>query len=167
MDSRITCCFYENLTLCYLHICDALAKLYLPKPHTYMLYDNKTRRLQTYVLMSSIRIDFYGSRLRMVIPLCNFFMLAFLSMQCGFSHWKFHKLRWASTLNQKHLFVTTSLSTTQFEYGVKFSMEIQTFRKIIEFVLTLAVISPLFYARGRASFKHGGGVITSSLTNAV
>jgi hypothetical protein len=145
MDSRITCCFYENLTLCYLHICDALAKLYLPKPHTYMLYDNKTRRLQTYVLMSSIRIDFYGSRLRMVIPLCNFFMLAFLSMQCGFSHWKFHKLHWASTRNQKHLFVTTSLYTTH----------------------TLAVISPLFYARGRASFKHGGGVITSSLTNSM
>jgi hypothetical protein len=23
---------------------------------------------------------------------------------CGFSHRKFHKLRWASTLNQKHLF---------------------------------------------------------------
>jgi hypothetical protein len=44
-------------------------------------------------------------------------------------------------------------------------MEIQIFRKIMEFILTLAVISPLFYARGRASFKHGGGVITSSLTN--
>jgi hypothetical protein len=29
-----------------------------------MFYDNKTRRLQTYVLMSWIRIDFYGSRLR-------------------------------------------------------------------------------------------------------
>lgn len=86
-------------------------------------------------------------------------MLAFLSMHCGFSHRKFHKLRWASTLNQKHLFVITSLSTTQFEYGVKFSMEIQIFRKIMEFILTLAVISPLFYARGRASFKHGGGVI--------
>jgi hypothetical protein len=91
-------------------------------------------------------------------------MLAFLSMHCGFSHRKFHKLRGASTLNQKHLFVTTSLSTTQFEYGVKFSMEIQIFCKIIKFILTLAVISPLFYARGRASFKHEGGVITSSLT---
>jgi hypothetical protein len=30
----------------------------------------------------------------------------------------------------------------------------------MEFILTLAVISPLFYARGRASFKHGGGVIS-------
>jgi hypothetical protein len=85
-------------------------------------------------------------------------------MHCGFSHRKFHKLRWASTLNQKHLFLITSLSTTQFEYGV---MEIQIFRKIMEFILTLAVISPLFYARGRASLKHGGGVITPSLTNAM
>jgi hypothetical protein len=96
----------------------------------------------------------------LVLPLCNFFVLASLSMHCGFSHRKFHKLRWASTLNQKHISVITSLSTTQFEYGVKFSMEIQIlFRKIMEFILTLAVISPLFYARGRASFKHGGGVI--------
>jgi hypothetical protein len=31
-------------------------------------------------------------------------MLVFLSMHCGFSHRKFHKLCWASTLNQKHLF---------------------------------------------------------------
>jgi hypothetical protein len=29
-----------------------------------------------------------------------------------------------------------------FEYGVKFSMEIQIFRKIMEFMLTLAVIPP-------------------------
>jgi hypothetical protein len=71
-------------------------------------------------------------------------MLAFLSMHCGFSYRKFHKLRLASTLNQKHLFVITSLSTTQFEYGVKFSMEIQIFRKIMEFKLTLAIISPSF-----------------------
>jgi hypothetical protein len=42
----------------------------------------------------------------------------------------------------------TSLSTTQFEYGVKFSMEIEIFRKIMEFMLTLAVIFPLFYASG-------------------
>jgi hypothetical protein len=37
----------------------------------------------------------------------------------------------------------------------------------MEFILTLAAISPLFYARGKASLKHGGGVITSSLTNAM
>jgi hypothetical protein len=35
-----------------------------------MFYDNKTRRLQTYVLMSWIRIDFYGSRLRSWPFLC-------------------------------------------------------------------------------------------------
>jgi hypothetical protein len=35
-----------------------------------MFYDNKTRRLQTYVLMSWIRIDFYGSRLRSWSFLC-------------------------------------------------------------------------------------------------
>jgi hypothetical protein len=29
-----------------------------------MFYDKKTRRLQTYVLMSWISIEFYGSRLR-------------------------------------------------------------------------------------------------------
>jgi hypothetical protein len=71
-------------------------------------------------------------------------MLAFLSMHCGVSHRKFHKPRWASTLNQKHLFVITSLSTTQFEYGVKFLMETKIFHKIMEFMLTLGVISPSF-----------------------
>jgi hypothetical protein len=35
-----------------------------------MFYDNKTRRLQTYILMSWIRIDFYGSRLRSWSFLC-------------------------------------------------------------------------------------------------
>jgi hypothetical protein len=40
--------------------------------------------------------------------------------------------------------VITSLSTTQFEYGVKFSMEIQIFHKITEFMFTLAIISPSF-----------------------
>jgi hypothetical protein len=40
--------------------------------------------------------------------------------------------------------VITSLSTTQFEYGVKFSMEIQIFHKIMEFMFTLAIISPSF-----------------------
>jgi hypothetical protein len=86
-------------------------------------------------------------------------MLAFCPCIVGFHIENFTKLRWASTLNQKHLFVITSLSTNQFEYGVKFSMEIQIFCKIVEFILTLASISPLFYARGRASFKHGGEVI--------
>jgi hypothetical protein len=35
-----------------------------------MFYDNKTHRLQTYVLMSWIRIDFYGSRIRIWSFLC-------------------------------------------------------------------------------------------------
>jgi hypothetical protein len=35
-----------------------------------MFYDNKTRRLQTYVLMSWIRIDFYGSRLKSLSFFC-------------------------------------------------------------------------------------------------
>jgi hypothetical protein len=35
-----------------------------------MFYDNKTHRLQTYVLMSWIRIDFYGLRLRSWSFLC-------------------------------------------------------------------------------------------------
>jgi hypothetical protein len=68
-------------------------------------------------------------------------------MHCGFSHRKFHKLRWASTLNQKHLFVISSLSTTQFECGVKFSIDIQIFCKILEFKLTLAAVSPLLCSR--------------------
>jgi hypothetical protein len=133
-----------------------------------MFYDNKTCILQTYVLMSWIRIDFYGSRLRSWSFLCvTFHASLFVHALWVFTSKKFHKLCWAFTLNQKHLFVITSLSATQFEYEVKFSMEIQIFHKIMEFILTLAIISPLFYARGRASFMHGGGVITSSLTNAM
>jgi hypothetical protein len=69
-----------------------------------MFYDNKTHRLQTYVLMSWIRIDFYGLRLRSWSLLCVTFHTRFLSMHYGFSHRKFHKLRWASTLNQKTSF---------------------------------------------------------------
>jgi hypothetical protein len=57
---------------------------------------------------------------KLVIPLCNFLMLASLSMHYWFSHLKFHKPRWASTLNQKHIFVITSLFTTQFDYGWSF-----------------------------------------------
>jgi hypothetical protein len=121
-----------------------------------MFYGNKTCRLQTYVLLSWIRIDFYGSRLRSWSFLCITFHASLFVHALWGSHRKFHKFHWASTQNQKHLFVITSLSTTQFEYGVKILMEIQIFRKIMEFILTLAVISPLFYARGRASFKHGG-----------
>jgi hypothetical protein len=116
---------------------------------------NKTRRLQTYVLMSWIRIDFYGLRLRSWSFLCVTFHASL------FVHalWVFtSKISLGIHPKPKTFFVITFLSTTQFEYGVKLSMEIQIFRKIMEFILTLAVVSPLFYARGRASFKHGGGV---------
>jgi hypothetical protein len=108
-----------------------------------MFYDNKIRRLQTYVLMSCIRIDFYGSRLRS----WSFLYVTFHARLFVHALWvfsmKFSQTSLGIHLNQKHLFVITSLSTTQFEYGVKFSMEIQIFRKIMEFMLTLAVISPL------------------------
>jgi hypothetical protein len=59
-------------------------------------------------------------------------------------------------LNQKHPFVITSLSTTQFEYGVKFSMEIQIVLKIMEFILTLAVIPPSLLC-SRASIVQAWG----------
>ena len=42
-------------------------------------------------------------------------------MHCEFLLWEFCKPRWISTLNQKNLFfVITSLTTTQFEYGLLF-----------------------------------------------
>jgi hypothetical protein len=132
-----------------------------------MFYDNKTRRLQTYVLMSRIRIDFYGSRLRSWSFLCVTFHASLFVHALWVLTSKISQTSLGIHPKPKHLFVITSLSTTQFEYGVKFSMEIQIFHKIMEFILTLEVISPLFYARGRASFKYWGGVITSSLPNAM
>jgi hypothetical protein len=84
---------------------------------TYKFYD-VTLSLQTYILMSWVRIDFCGMRLRSWSFLCvSFSCWPFLSMHCEFLHWKLHKFRWASTLNPKHLFVITSLTTTQIEYG--------------------------------------------------
>ena len=50
----------------------------------------------------------------------TFFLLAYLFMHCEFLFWEFCKPRWISTLNQKYLFVITSLTTTQFEYGLSF-----------------------------------------------
>ena len=47
-------------------------------------------------------------------------VLAYLSMHCEFLLREFCKPRWISTLNQKYLFVITSLTTTQFEYGLSF-----------------------------------------------
>ena len=78
--------------------------------------------LQTYILMSWIKIDFFGMRLRswsFRFFLCNL-LLAYLSMHCEFLLREFYKPRWISTLNQKYLFVITSLTTTQFEYGLSF-----------------------------------------------
>jgi hypothetical protein len=68
MDGQITCCFYENLTFMILWCsCKALPTKAI---YIYMFYDNKTCRLQTYVLMSWIKTDFYGSRLRSWSFLC-------------------------------------------------------------------------------------------------
>ena len=41
-------------------------------------------------------------------------------MHCEFLFREFCKPRWISTLNQKYLFVITSLTTTHFEYGLSF-----------------------------------------------
>jgi hypothetical protein len=130
-----------------------------------MFYDNKTRRLQTYVLMSWIRIDFYNSRLRSWSFLCVSFHASLLSMHCGFSHRKFHKLRWAFTRNQKHLFVITSLSTTQFEYVVKFLME--SFPQNYEIYTYFSSHFHSLLCSRTSIVQAWGGVITSSLTNAM
>jgi hypothetical protein len=110
-----------------------------------MFYDNKTRRLQTYVLMSWIRIDFYGSRLRSWSFLCVTFHASLFVHALWVFTSKISQTLLGIHLTQKHIFVITSLSTTQFGYGVKFSMEIQIFRKIMEFMLDLAVILPLSF----------------------
>ena len=47
-------------------------------------------------------------------------MLAYLSMHCEFLLRESYKPCWISTLNQKYLFVITSLTTTHFEYGLSF-----------------------------------------------
>ena len=52
-------------------------------------------------------------------------MLAFLFMHCEFLHQNFRKPRWTSTINQKYHFVITSLTTTYYEYGIKFLAIIQ------------------------------------------
>ena len=87
------------------------------------IFHDETFRLQTYILMSWIKIDFFGMRLRswsFRFFCVTFFLLAYLSMHCEFLLRESYKPRWISTLNQKYLFVITSLTTTQFEYGLSF-----------------------------------------------
>jgi hypothetical protein len=111
---------------------------HIHKPYTYMFYDNKTRRLQTFVLMSWIRIDFYGSRLRSWSFLCVTFHTSLFVHALWVFTSKISQTSLGIHLNQKYLFVIN-------EDGVKFSLEIQIFRKIMEFMLTLAVIPPLSF----------------------
>ena len=73
--------------------------------------------------MSWIKIDFFGTRLRswsFRFFCVTFFLLPYLSMHCEFLLRESYKPRWISTLNQKYLFVITSLTTTHFEYGLSF-----------------------------------------------
>src|SRR6185312_2227261 len=74
--------------------------------------------------MSWIKIGFFVMRLRswsFRFFCVTFFLLAYLSMHCEFLLQEFCKPHWISTLNQKkNLFVITSLTTTQFEYGLLF-----------------------------------------------
>jgi hypothetical protein len=106
----------------------------------------KTCRLQTYVLMSWNMIDFFGSRLRSWSFLCvTFHANLFVHALWVFTP-KISQTSLGIHPKPKTSFCEHLLVHNQFEYGVKFSMEIQIFRKIIEFILTLAVISPLFYA---------------------
>ena len=66
-------------------------------------FHDETFRLQTYILMSWIKIDFFGMTLRSwsFLFFVTFLLLAYLSMHCEFPLWEFCKPRWISTLNQK------------------------------------------------------------------
>jgi hypothetical protein len=124
-----------------------------------MFYDNKTRRLQTYVLMSWIGIDFYGSRLRSWSFLC----VTFHANLFIHASWVF-----TSKISQTSLGIHPKPKTYFCDHLLVHN-PIWVWSKILdgdsnipqdyEFILSLAVISPLFYDRGRASFKPGGGVI--------
>lgn len=165
-----------------IYICESLAKLYLPKPiHTCSFHD-ETFRLQTYILMSWIKIVFFGSRLRSwsFRFLCN---LLFASL--------FIHALWVSTPGTlqtsldihpkpRYLFVITSLTTTyylsmdyrfdgikrmasceeNFWEAIKNSPEIQMVlrrrRRIRDTYLSQLVL-PLFILEDEHSFKHGGG----------
>ena len=93
------------------------------KAYRNIFFHDETFRLQTYILMNWIKIDFFGTRLRswsFHFFCVTFFLLAYLSMHCEFLLRESYKPRWISTLNQKYLFVITSLTTTHFEYGLSF-----------------------------------------------
>ena len=88
-----------------------------------LLQSSTYQSLYIHILMSWIKIDFFGTRLRswsFRFFCVTFFLLAYLSMHCEFLLREFYKPRWISTVNQKYLFVITSLTTTQFEYGLSF-----------------------------------------------
>jgi hypothetical protein len=109
-----------------------------------MFYDKKPVDCKHIFLMSWIRIDFYGSRLRSWSFLCVTFHISL------FVHalWVF-----TSKISQTSLGIHPKPKTSFCDHllvhnpiwvWVKLLMEIQIFRKIIEFILTLAVISPSF-----------------------
>ena len=86
--------------------------------------------------MSWIKIDFFGTRLRswsFRFFCVTFFLLAYLSMHCEFLLREFCKPRWISTLNQKYLFVITSLTTTQFFFLLFFLLMLFGARTFIFF----------------------------------
>ena len=124
--------------------------------------------------MSWIKIDFFGMRLRswsFRFFCVTFFLLAYLSMHCEFLLREFCKPRWISTLNQKYLFVITSLTTTQFEYGLSFrwnqknqghhikksfGRQGSTKKKVNLRYLPYLVGSPTIHTRGRSFVQAWG-----------
>ena len=77
------------------------------KAYRSIFFHDETFRLQTYILMSWIKIDFFGMRLRswsFRFFCVTSFLLPYLSMHCEFLLQEFYKPRWISTLNQKKSF---------------------------------------------------------------
>jgi hypothetical protein len=161
MDSRITCCFYENLTFMLSTYLWCSCKVLPTKAAYIYVYDNKTRRLQTYVLMSWIRIDFYGSRLRSRSFLC----VSFHASLFVHALWVF-----TSKISQTSLGIHPKPKTSFCDHLLVHN-PIWVWSKILDgdsnipqdhgiYTYFSSHFPPLFYARGWASFKHGGGVIS-------
>ena len=96
------------------------------KGYTYIFFHDETFKLQTYILMSWIKIDFFGMRLRSLsfhFFCVTFFLLAYLSMHCEFLLQEFCKPRWISTLNQKYLFCDYLLDHNPIWVWIIISME--------------------------------------------